>query len=594
MKYINAVLKMCLAAIVIGAGCSHDTQVSGIQITNGNCLGKIYNHDGTAAKGAVVKLIPADYNPFVQSGDSLDSAYTDANGEFAFNATQSKFYNILAAQGSFLCLQDSIYIQTQSKTILDNDTLRESGMLSGNVRLKPGDDNRLAVILVLGTDIYTVPSDTSGNFTMPLLPKGTYTVQIFTTLPGYAVFDTKVSVQSGAGTPVSITLPSANAPSIAQFAATYDSVSMHAVLTWSMPDTSEIISYALYRQSARGHDTMFLVDKGVTSFSDDVVGFDGDSVSYQIAGIGINYKEGYRSATQPIVVCGIVYCIKKMDLTQIAAALPTIGYVNVFSDQENEIFLAGNKGIYKLDSNGIVRKDYRGPRTFRRNLQSDDAGHLYMSKNNDSVVIFDRDLNVLSEWPLRCETFEVTAEGTLYAFDSLLGSSTKITVYDSVFNVTKEFHVSDRSIYGAQRFGDTLVTNEFHYGTDYQYIHFYDASFTPLSAVKSVDSCPSAWSNPRFNTSIGGFFAARSGTFVYILGSSIFNDESALLVFTDSKGDLLGRIVVPESRSISFDSRGNLYFVAFKYTEAADMGDDNPIEMLYIYTMRQLLRKNVK
>jgi hypothetical protein len=412
---------------------------------------------------------------------------------------------------------------------------------------------------------------------------------------------------------------------------------MHAALTWSMPDTSKIVSYALYRKSARGHDTMFLVDKSATAFSDDIVGFDKDSISYQIAGVGTNYKEGYRSSTaQSIVVCGIVYCIKKTDLTRISTGLFSLQNISVFSDRENEIFLVGDQGIFKLDSSGNVKKDYRldflngGYNFLTGNLQSDNAGHVYISEFNNydtvTLIIFDRDLNVLSQKPfpggkiifernknvggqqyLPSESFEVLAGGALYAFSAptmeeamtLAQWGTSINLYDSAFSVKRNFSIADRAICGAQRFGDTMVTYEYHNDqTPFDRplrIHFYDAAFTPLSTVSPMDSCPKAWRNPRFDPVVryNGFFAVRSGVFVSILDAlNINNDNSALLVFTNAKGDLLGRIIVPGGLIVCFDSRGNMYFVDYEYT-ADGYRDIGSMKILYTYTMRPLLRKNV-
>jgi hypothetical protein len=636
MKACACIAYCCIIGAVLALSCSKPDQVSGIEITNGNCLGKIYNPDGTASKGALVKLIPMDYNPYSQKNESIDSTLTDANGSYAFTVSEQKYYNIVAEKGSSSCMLDSIFVQAEAKTMVDNDTLRQSGWLSGAIRLKPGDDGSQVVILVLGTSVYTVPSDTSGSFTSPPLPQGSYSIQIFTTLAGYAIFDTLVSVRSGAGTPVSLTLPSANAPSIAQFAAIYDSVSMHSVLSWSMPDTSKIVSYALYRKSARGRDTMFLVDKSATTFSDDVVGFDGDSVSYRIAGIGTNYKEGYRSSpTQPIVVCGIVYCIKKTDLTRVMAGLFSLNNISVFSDQENEIFLVGDQGIFKLDSMGNAKKDFRLDfetgwyKFLTGNLQSDNNGHLYISQfnNYDSVTLitFDRDLSVLSRRVLPCGiiifdkdqnvggqqylpslTFEVLSGGAQYAFsapgrdDIPVDWGTSIKVYDSAFSIQRNFSIADRAICGAGRFGDTMVTYEYHYGQTTGdrplSIHFYDAAFAPLSIANPMDSCPKAWSNPRFETVVryNKFFAVQSGVFVSIFDAlNINSDNTALLVFTNAKGDLLGRIVVPRGLIVSFDSRGNMYFVEYESTPDG-MRDMCCMEKLFTYTMMPLLKKNNK
>jgi hypothetical protein len=599
---------ICLAGVIIGMMCSKNTPVSGIEITNGNCVGKIFNRDGSAAKETVVKLIPIGYDPYSHTRESIDSTLTNENGIYGFTVSQSNYYNIVAEKGPTSCLRDSIFVQTDATTIVDNDTLRESGRLSGIVRLKPGDDSRKAVILVLGTNCYVIPSDTSGNFVTPLLPKGNYTIQIFTTMTGYAVFDTNVIVKEDSSTRLDVSLPSSNAPSIAKLSATYDSATMFVSLSWPMPDTSKIVSLALYRNSSTGNDTMVIVDKSATSYTDDVVSFDGDSISYKIAGIGINYREGYRTATKPIVVCGMIYCVKKIDLSRVGTGLPDIGYVDIFSDREDEIFLVGYKGIYKLDSNGIVKKDfmidYSDSNRLAGYLQSDDFGHLYIyndNYNHPTVIKFDRDLNVLAETELPLDpggvrSIEVSGNGTIFTF-SFAGDYADVKIIDSANAVLNDFHIMNRQIDAANRMGDTIITYEYSLDktttVHHPPIHFYDTAFTLLSVFEPVDFSGSAWGNPRFSKQIsygGEFIAAPNGIFVSVFRSSDPKGDFSLLIFTDPNGRFLARIVVPGSHGLSFDSLGNLYFVTYEYPDFYEMAI-NPMKTLFKYTMGPLLRK---
>jgi hypothetical protein len=610
MNPYKCITCFCMVGVIIMSTCSKPRQVSGIEITNGNCIGKIFNQDGLGAKNAKVKLIPVNYNPYSQIRDSIDSTFTNANGDYGFMVTQPNYYTIVAEKGSTSCKQDSIFVQAEAKTIVDNDTLRESGTLSGVIRLKPGDDTSRVVILVLGTNVYTVPSDTSGRFSTPLLPKGNYTIQIFTTLAGYAVFDTNVTILEGAQTELDVILPSSNAPSITKLTATYDSATMFVSLTWQMPDASNIVSYALYRNSRLGKDTMRVLDKSALSYTDDVIGLDGDTLSYEIAGIGKNYKEGYRTVAQSSIVCGKVYCIKKIDLSPIAAGLPHISNVSVFSDRADEIFLVGAEGIFKLDSNGVVRKDFvlesqdtHGIEYLSGYLQSDDRGYLYIGRTNHGVVKLDRNLNVLSERKIDAEWFEVMGNGTTWCFETDNPSSgTRIILYDSAGSILRDSSVWDRSIYGWQPIGDTIVTYEYHHADQPSadqplIIHYYDKAFKALSVFMPVDFSKSAWLNPRFESQrrYDGFIAAPNGVFVSNFDATDASDAS-LLVFTDAKGEFLARIAVPAARpwprGISFDGRGNMYLITYYYTQEEDMSY-NPMTALYIYTLRPLVRKNV-
>jgi hypothetical protein len=591
--------------IIIVLHCSDLKQVSGIEITNGNCVGKIFSPDGSAADNVLVRLIPSDYNPYAQTDFSIDSTFTNAHGDYTFTVAQPDSYNFVAEKGTMSCMQHSIFVQADAKTVVNNDTLRESGTLSGIVRLKPGDDNGKVIILVLGTNVYTVPSDTSGGFSTPLLPKGDYVIQIFTTLSGYAVLDTNVSIREGTRTQLDVTLPSENAPSVSKLSATYDSATMFVSLSWPMPDTSKIVSYALYKKSRLGNDTMWVIDKSAISYTDDVVGFDGDLVSYEIAGIGKNYKEGYRTATPSIAVCGKVYCTKKIDLSLIAAGLPHISNVSVFSDKKNELFLVGAEGIYKVDSNGAVQNDYMGSGEY---LWCDNAGHLCRSKLNEdylTVLKFDRNLNVLAESDfllgapapgLSNRSVVVAGNGMIFTFDHYGGTFTEVRIHDAS-GAAIDTLFPDRVIYGSKSYGDTIVTYEYHNdqtsAKDKPYIHFYDTAFRQLSVFKAIDFSASEYCTPRVCGSLerSQFLAAANGVFVFIAEATSQYGEASLLLFTNSNGTLLARIIVPTywNRDISFDALGNMYFVTYHYSDADDVSD-NPMETLFIYTLGPLFK----
>jgi hypothetical protein len=607
-----------LAAVFLGIGCSKEPAISGTEVTNGNCIGKIYHQDGSAVEGASVKLIPTGYNPYTHEGEFVDSTFTDKNGDYAFRVSRPDYYNIVAEKGSASCMQDSVFVQAYARTIVDDDTLQESGTLSGIVRLKPGDDSRQVVILVLGTNVYVVPPDTSGRFATPSLPKGNYAVRIFTTLDGYAVFDTNVAVREGTPTMLDITLPSANAPTVADLTAVCDSSTMVVTLSWPQQDTSKIVSLALYRNSSMGNDTLAIVDKSATSYTDDAVSLDGDSVTYRIAGIGKNYREGYRTAARPIVVCGMIRCIKKIDVSRIGAGLPDIGYVDIFSDREDEIFLTGNRGIFKLDSNGVVREDFfighSDTSQLSGNLQGDNFGHLFIFRDRSdtpAVIKFDRDLNILAETKLPLDTgygrsIVVSGNGTMYSFsfahDATIsppsGYYTVVTTYDSTYTVLNSFPVFNRQVHGANLLGNTIVTYEYPIPTNDQpgwLMHFYDTAFTPLSVFDPADFDLRSRGNPRFDNQIYSadqFIAAPNGLFVSVFHAWEVDGDFSLLIFTDRNGKFLARIVVPGIRGLSFDSFGNLYFITYRYSEINEASSyENPMKTIFKYSMKPLLKK---
>lgn len=595
---------LCLITVILEIVCSKDPLLVGTEITNGDCIGKIYNQDSSAAQGVVVKLIPVDYNPYLHKGKQIDSTLTDENGCYSFTVSQPDYYNILAQKGSASCMQDSISILADAKTIIDNDTLRESGKISGVVRLKPGDDNSKVIILVTGTNVYSVPSDTSGNFEIPPLPSGNYELQFFSSDEGYAVFDTNVTINEGGKAQLDVTLPSVNAPSIEQLSATLDRATMFVSLSWPIPDTSKIISYALFRKGRLVKDTMWILDKGNNSFVDDAIGLDGDSLSYQIAAIGKNYKEGFRTTSTILYICSIVQCVKEIDMSSFSAGIdPYIVTLSV--DKLDRLFLVGWYGIYNLDSNGTVQRDYRLEKQDSDNklssLQSDNLGHLYILKravDTQSVVKFDADLNVISQTQINtgCQFFLVAGNnGPFYTFYEVKDSSTgnyigtTIKEYDSAFTLRKEFNSNHLLTYNPARVRDTFVVHEYLSG-NYS-APFYDPSFSLLSDIVTDTMYIRFYGNPQYSREINydGIFAAPFGIFVSVFKGN-FRNCSSLLLFTDRNGKFLARVIVPsEWGGLVFDSKGNFYFLTYLYTDEDDMGPEFPLKKLYKYSMASLL-----
>jgi hypothetical protein len=350
---------------------------------------------------------------------------------------------------------------------------------------------------------------------------------------------------------------------------------------------------------------MWVIDKSALSFTDDIVGLDGDTVNYEIAGIGKNYKEGYRTKAQEIFVCGNVYCIKKIDLTLIAAGLSHLSGVTVFSDRKNEIFLVGAEGIYKLDSNGAVQKDFIGSGGY---LWCDNAGQLCRVKqNSDSLAIlkFDRNLNVLAESDfllgaptpgLRNRSVVVAGNGMIFTFDHCGGTFTEVRIHDASGDAIDTLF-PDRVIYGSQCSGDTIVTYEYHNdqtsAKSNPYIHFYDTTFRQLAVIAPADFSTSEYCTPRVCSSLerSQFIPVANGVFVFIAEATSQYGEASLLLFTNSNGKLLARIIVPTywNRDITFDALGNMYFITYYYTDADDISD-NPMKTLFIYTLAPLFK----
>ena len=325
-------------------------EFAGIEVTNGNCSGKIYNDDNTAAANALVRLIPSGYDPTLPSSGKIDSTFTRTDGSYSFLVTKSDFYTILAEKNGKSCKKDSVSVLSDEKQDIGNDTLSEPASLTGRIIMKAGSDPSTAVILFTGTNLYTSPSDTSGYFDTLYLPAGKYTLKAFTTEDGYNVFDTAIILSSGEHRDITVTIPISYAPPIQIVSTIYDASTFQATVIWQKADSSKIMGYSMYRFVNGKEDTLILLDNYLGRYTDDCSNFYNDTITYKVAAVGKNYIEGYLTSAPPFIVsvnADIDYDIAYNDQFNIRS-LKVLG--------DDCIGLTFNSSIVKITSDGNVEE----------------------------------------------------------------------------------------------------------------------------------------------------------------------------------------------------------------------------------------------
>jgi hypothetical protein len=176
----------------MGTGCMNSNPDSAGGVENGNPVlsGAVHDEQGVATEDAIVKLIPYDNNP--QLGAAVAAAtVTDAKGEYAFDRVDDGRYTIIGEtpDGS-LSFIDTITVENTTSKTTEN-VATSPGRFQGVVKLEPYRTG-MVLIALLGTDIYTTTTDTTGNFTTPYVPEGNYRVLIISTLPEFS--DTQITV----------------------------------------------------------------------------------------------------------------------------------------------------------------------------------------------------------------------------------------------------------------------------------------------------------------------------------------------------------------------------------------------------------------
>jgi hypothetical protein len=606
--WFNRFLCFVIAGITAACIWSCQSSISGTEITNGKCFGIIYNSDSTIASGAVVYLIPFNFNPS-QSDSLFDSTLTDNNGYYSFNVIKSDMYNIIAEKGNAACMVDSIALKSEGKTVVDG-VLQQSGKLEGTITVKEGDDPRLAIILVRGTGIYTSPSDSTGHFEIPLLPEGNFRVQIlFTGESKYASVDTTVEIKKGTITVLNLVLSSLDAPQASGLSVILNDSTMYTTISWLPADTSKIESYVLYRKSVLGNDAAIRIGKSETTYTDDIVELEGDTLHYEIAAIGKTFKEGNRCSTGKISIVSVMKFVKEIDLPIYEGSgesflINTDGSL-IISREYSDSITPIQQIIDKIDSNGIILKSisiiddyaYNLFMNDSRKIQHDKNGNVYFlfvtnefSDSNYVYILkkFDSELNLLKEITFISTnfitSFIVSNDGTSYLFatknhymsGNILSAPIPhtLTVYNTNFELKKSCTVTLPYQLNNIEISDGLFIDEVEYRMSSKYaysrIDYWDTRFDIVKSIFYMDTIEKYFSQSMLymvtSRTITNIVEPDNLFLTYIHHPMNSPEEgrNILLIGNQNKPLLMRRFVEPSyQRGVrffeSFDNAGNFY-----------------------------------
>lgn len=172
----SAILASVFAALALTLpfyGC-----LTGSEIPN-EIEGSLVEAGGSASIGARVSLIPADRIPGADAPPlPVVSVEADADGRYRFSKVPAGTYNLVASNRGLSVFRDSIFVDRNSGRNVGRDTLDIAGSLTGLVLLEGADNPRIALVQVIGTEIY-VNVDATGRFTLTDMPAGRYRIRVF-------------------------------------------------------------------------------------------------------------------------------------------------------------------------------------------------------------------------------------------------------------------------------------------------------------------------------------------------------------------------------------------------------------------------------
>ncbi len=239
--------------------------------------GVLYNSNGFRAAHATVKVTRWNRSP--RDNDVIYAmTSTDENGVYRFDSLPSDTYNILGSGDGGLSYLDSVVVNAGNSSLqVPSDTLKAAGGISGRIKLAAGDDPRTVLILVMGTNTWDTPDDSSGNFTVSNLAEGIYRIRFLATLDDYLPKDTVISVTAGRENLLSdpITLAYSRLLPPANLTAFFDTTHGCTVLKWNRVDAPDLAGYVVYRNDTASSIPQRLNNYPVTdTFYVDTVFFD--------------------------------------------------------------------------------------------------------------------------------------------------------------------------------------------------------------------------------------------------------------------------------------------------------------------------------
>jgi hypothetical protein len=289
----------CFAGLVaLSMYCANP--IGGTDTGNPRVSGVLFNKDGSRARNALVRLIPADYNPRSGAPASFDSAVTNDTGMYSFDSLPTNFYNVLGSGSSVVSFQDSVVIVSTTRTIVPSDTLKDPGSLKGVVRLQPTDDCRTVFLIVMGTTLWSVPGDSLGNFSLANLAEGEYRLRVISTLDQYLPLDTVFTIQAGKTTTLldTIRLRYTGIPIPTGVRLAYDSLKHQVTLAWNRADSVLAKGYCVYRSDVDENTTFEQINRSLitdTVFVDSAME-DSTTYAYKICAVDKGDNKGKLSA----------------------------------------------------------------------------------------------------------------------------------------------------------------------------------------------------------------------------------------------------------------------------------------------------------
>lgn len=433
--FFSFLIVVLFSSLIVG--CSGDRS----HMTGGSTetVGYVLDLMGNPVDSAQVLFIPSDYSPNDNSAH-FDTLITDEKGTFSFGLIQNGVYNIHIEKEGEQAYRSAVQVMDGAVDTVISDTIKETGAISGVVQLQEQHDNKEVYLLLLGSNSFTSPLDSVGNFSFSNLAEGTYSLRIITSYNDYEVIDTFLTIYSGEQEVIQDTIKmqyvGISVPE--NLSVTYDTLMQSATISWNRVLDSNCVGYILYRSPVNNPlDITFvgegiITDTAIADYSDGAAILSDSSYQYRVSAV---HKDG---------MCGKT------------GGAWEVTFTSAFTLEEST----------KLPVDGPLK-------SVRMLLTTSNEYYMY-TPDKSTIRVFDRDLTTV------IREFVLPFDAVPYTLHEMEDSTLLFATNRGVFNL-------DRT--GKQLYHYNIVTKHLS-SVDSRYIYYSSSvsSFFGLNSIIALDS----------------------------------------------------------------------------------------------------------
>ncbi|MBN1759332.1 MAG: hypothetical protein JW863_13480 [Chitinispirillaceae bacterium] len=196
-KFVNTILFVFLSAGAL-VNCNNSISGGSTETVNTKIAARVLASDGSAVSGAIVKIIPSDWDPISPEGVVYVST-TDHRGFFSISVHQfdtgMSYYNLLISGLREGIFYDSLLLKAGSDLELEPITIKPTGSIRGIAAFEMGSQDDSVQVILPGSE-YSFKI-AQGLFSFSGIQNGKYRIRFISPDSTFESYDTLIDVVAG-------------------------------------------------------------------------------------------------------------------------------------------------------------------------------------------------------------------------------------------------------------------------------------------------------------------------------------------------------------------------------------------------------------